>query len=110
MVQQSLLLLMEWQLCPLCQGTGAVSGGYFDRAGDCNTWVSGSTLDECRICKGKGIVVRPEGGGIMYRYCHFCKKSYHISEWKEVLKGKGCRIFTCPQCGCDKVIEEENDD
>lgn len=50
----------EWQICPLCRGVGGVSGGYFDRAGDCDSWAStGSNVEQCRICEGKGIIARP---------------------------------------------------
>ncbi len=51
---------MKMQKCPVCNGVGQVSGGYFSRAGDCNTWMSSSTLDQCQVCKGKGII--PEEG------------------------------------------------
>ena len=49
----------EWQLCPLCRGVGQVSGGYFGRPGDCDTWISGHTMETCRICNGLGIIARP---------------------------------------------------
>jgi len=51
---------MEWQLCPLCKGVGMVSGGYFNRAGDCDAWSACNTLEECRICEGKGIIAKPD--------------------------------------------------
>ena len=47
---------MSWQKCPVCNGVGIVSGGYFNRAGDCNSWVAYDTTEDCRICEGKGII------------------------------------------------------
>ena len=49
----------EWQLCPLCQGVGQVSGGYFNRAGDNNQWASATAMESCRICSGVGLLKRP---------------------------------------------------
>lgn len=46
--------------CPVCNGVGAVSAGYFNRGGDQLTWSSNSTtLDPCRACDGTGIVWEP---------------------------------------------------
>ena len=50
---------MSYQKCPICNGTGQVSGGYFDRAGDCDTWVSGNATEICRVCQGRGIIAEP---------------------------------------------------
>jgi len=52
--------MSKWQLCPLCQGAGQVSGGYSNRAGDCPTWTSGNAVEVCRICGGRGIIREPE--------------------------------------------------
>ena len=49
-----------WQKCPICDGAGNVSAGYFLRAGDYNQWTSDHTLDTCEICKGKGIIETPK--------------------------------------------------
>ncbi len=49
----------EWQKCPVCNGVGSVSGGYFARAGDSEYWASSSTTDTCLICDGKGILMKP---------------------------------------------------
>lgn len=51
--------LGEWQKCPLCNGAGLVSGGYFTRAGDCDQWVSGNAAETCRVCGGSGIIQKP---------------------------------------------------
>lgn len=48
---------MKAVLCPVCNGAGQVSGGFFDRAGDCPTWATGDvTCEVCRSCNGKGWV------------------------------------------------------
>ena len=52
---------MKAVLCPVCNGVGQVSGGFFDRAGDCPTWTSNKTLELCRTCNGKGYLFVPEG-------------------------------------------------
>jgi len=52
--------MSEWQLCPVCNGAGVVSGGYFMRGGDYDRWVSNSVFESCRVCDGKGIIQRPE--------------------------------------------------
>ncbi len=49
-----------WQKCPICNGVGQVSGGYFLRAGDCDHWVSDRAMEMCQICGGKGIIEAPE--------------------------------------------------
>ena len=50
----------DWQKCPVCNGVGHVSGGYFNRAGDYDYWGSTSATEVCWICGGKGIIVKPE--------------------------------------------------
>ena len=47
---------MSYQKCPVCNGVGTVSGGYFTRVGDCSQWTSSSVTECCRICNGKGII------------------------------------------------------
>ena len=49
-----------WQKCPICDGTGNVSGGYFTRAGDSPTWVSGNTIETCQTCNGMGVIKTPD--------------------------------------------------
>ena len=48
-----------WQKCPICDGVGQVSGGYYTRTGDCNHWVSVDISEICQTCKGKGIIEAP---------------------------------------------------
>jgi len=48
---------MKWQKCPVCNGAGQISGGYFDRAGDCNTWAATNVTEICRVCQGAGIIL-----------------------------------------------------
>lgn len=51
-----------WQKCPICDGTGNVSGGYFGRAGDSPYWVSDHTIESCQRCDGTGTIETPEQG------------------------------------------------
>lgn len=51
--------MAEWQKCPICNGVGQVSGGFFARAGDCNFWASSGGIETCRPCGGKGMVIAP---------------------------------------------------
>lgn len=48
---------MKYQRCPICNGAGQVSGGFFDRAGDCDFWTSGNSTETCRVCNGSGIIL-----------------------------------------------------
>ena len=44
-------------LCPVCNGVGKVSAGFYNRGGDCQFWVSAGVDPElCRSCNGKGWV------------------------------------------------------
>ena len=52
---------MKAVLCPVCNGVGQVSGGFYDRAGDCPIWVSNKTTEPCRSCNGRGWVEVSEG-------------------------------------------------
>jgi RecJ-like exonuclease len=45
-----------YQKCPICDGAGSVSGGYFHRVGNYNQWASTSAVELCRVCKGTGII------------------------------------------------------
>ena len=47
---------MSWQKCPVCNGVGAVSGGYFNRAGDSSAWSAINAIELCKVCVGKGII------------------------------------------------------
>ena len=49
-----------WQKCPVCNGVGQVSCGYFARAGDCETWAATDTIEVCKVCQGFGIIQTPE--------------------------------------------------
>lgn len=41
--------------CPVCDGTGKVPNGFYNRTG--RTWTTGSTQPEiCKSCNGEGIV------------------------------------------------------
>ena len=44
-------------ICPVCNGVGQVSAGFYSRGGDCLHWVSSGLSPElCRSCDGKGWV------------------------------------------------------
>ena len=48
---------MKAVICPVCNGVGTVSSGFYCRSGDCPYWVSSSGNPEvCRSCNGKGWV------------------------------------------------------
>ena len=50
---------MKYQKCPICKGAGQVSGGFFDRAGDGETWTSDHTTEICKVCQGTGLIIQP---------------------------------------------------
>lgn len=77
---------MKAVLCPVCNGVGKVSAGFYNRGGDCQFWVSGTTYPElCRSCNGRGWVEVNDdpyiGGGIPQPFIDPNK---------------------CPSCGGDK--------
>lgn len=48
---------MKAVLCPVCNGVGKVSAGFYNRGGDCPFWVNtGVNPETCRSCNGKGWV------------------------------------------------------
>ena len=51
---------MEWQKCPICNGSGLVSGGFYNHAGDYPYWTSGNAAETCRACGGQGIILKPD--------------------------------------------------
>jgi len=51
---------MEYQKCPICNGNGKVSGGFYDHLGDYPYWTTDHTEEQCRTCKGEGIIIKPE--------------------------------------------------
>lgn len=75
---------MRYQKCPICDGVGQVSGGYYDRAGDCNEWVSDKTIEMCRQCNGTGMIIAPDWGEPYYP-----NSSYHYATLED----------RCPACG-----------
>lgn len=49
-----------WQKCPICDGVGQVSGGYYARAGDYPYGLSSDITEMCQTCKGECIIETPE--------------------------------------------------
>ncbi len=48
---------MKAVLCPVCNGNGLVSSGFYSRPGTYPFWASSSANPEtCRSCNGKGWV------------------------------------------------------
>lgn len=48
---------MKAVICPVCNGNGEVSSGFYSHPGDYPYWVRGATGPEtCRSCGGKGWV------------------------------------------------------
>ena len=40
--------------CPICGGSTIVPAGFYNRTG--NSWSSTNTTEQCRSCKGQGII------------------------------------------------------
>ena len=54
------MISKEYQKCPVCNGNGLVSGGFYNHPGDCGSWTSSDSAETCRTCGGQGIIVAPE--------------------------------------------------
>ena len=76
---------MHSEICPVCNGVGKVSAGFYNRGGDCPPWISSGVDPEvCRSCNGKGYVVTPDYNPEYYR-------------------GSGYQfVDRCPSCGGDR--------
>jgi len=62
-IDHSKEVYIPWQACPVCRGSGAMSGGFFNRAGDCPTWSSSASMETCQVCKGRGIILMAKKEG-----------------------------------------------
>jgi DnaJ-class molecular chaperone len=50
---------MEWQKCPVCDGTGRLSRPSYI-PGDQPTWVGSSSTFLCHACHGAGVILSPD--------------------------------------------------
>lgn len=50
---------MEYQKCPVCDGTGLVSRPPYV-AGDQTTWAGTCSTYTCNVCLGGGIILKPD--------------------------------------------------
>lgn len=48
-----------WQKCPVCEGHGYVQGGFYITTPG-SDGISDSTSEQCRTCKGRGIITMIE--------------------------------------------------
>ncbi len=65
---------MKVVLCPVCNGNGLVSNGFYSHPGDYPFWVSDNVNPElCHSCNGKGLVEVAED--------KFEKESRTIWDW-----------------------------
>ena len=54
------MINMEYQACPICNGNGLVAGGFYDHPGDYPYWTTDHTVELCRTCNGRGIILKPD--------------------------------------------------
>ena len=47
--------MITQQRCPICEGHGNVTGGFYTMIPGCNG-ISSSATEQCRNCGGQGIV------------------------------------------------------
>lgn len=50
---------MEYQKCPICNGNGQVRGDFYNHPGDYPYWTTDHTMETCKTCEGKGIIIKP---------------------------------------------------
>ena len=56
---------MQAVKCPICNGNGLVSPGYYSHPGDHQFWVEvGVNPEQCRSCGGKGYLVISEESAV----------------------------------------------
>jgi len=89
---------MKAVICPVCNGVGQVSAGFYNRGGDCPFWVSSRVNPEqCRSCGGKGWVEVAEDTPILNLETPNYNPDYY--------KGSGYEFADrCPVCGGDRSL------
>jgi len=50
---------MEWQKCPVCNGTGQVPHDFYWAHPRRDSTMAEDKMETCQTCEGRGIVVRP---------------------------------------------------
>lgn len=51
----------EWQRCPVCGGRGIVPPGFYVTVAGGRYESTSLSPDQCRQCKGTGLLRRPKG-------------------------------------------------
>lgn len=52
--QQNITYHLQPHRCPICGGNGIVPSGFYNQTN--GTWSSTNTTEQCRSCKGSGII------------------------------------------------------
>lgn len=89
---------MKAVLCPVCNGVGKVSAGFYNRSGDCPYWASsGSNPEVCHSCSGKGYVSVEDEPQYIFPNESIIPLDPQLIEFYEK---KGYNV--CPACGGDR--------
>uniref|UniRef100_A0A6M3K6C9 Uncharacterized protein n=1 Tax=viral metagenome TaxID=1070528 RepID=A0A6M3K6C9_9ZZZZ len=83
--------------CPVCNGNGQVSNGFYSHPGDYPYWVSSGTgTEKCQNCKGRGwLWIRDQ------ETLDFTEPNIPLDpSLIEFYEKKGYNV--CPSCGNDK--------
>lgn len=90
-------------ICPVCNGNGLVSAGFYSHPGDYPCWATVSTNPEkCRSCDGKGWVEVNED----WRYSNPIYPTIPYPDYNpEHYRGSGYQfVDRCLDCGGDRNL------